>query len=229
MRPNQQNNKNRSRGRNGGRKHVNPLSRNYESNGPDVKVRGNASHIAEKYQQLARDAVSSGDSVMAENYLQHAEHYFRIVMAAQPQQRPDYNQDNDSDESEDGNETANANSNVGHQQQPERPRVQTEEQAEAAPQPQPRAPRQRRSAEAKKAEASENPPEAVAEAKPADAAEQPQSASSSDEGEESPRKRRPRRRRASSEPTGESGETSKAADTGELPAFITSGSPAAAE
>ena len=87
MRPNQQNNnnKNRSRGRNGGRKHVNPLSRNFESNGPDVKVRGNAAHIAEKYMQLARDAQSSGDSVMAENYLQHAEHYFRIVSAAQPQ------------------------------------------------------------------------------------------------------------------------------------------------
>lgn len=97
MRPNQQNNnnKNRSRGRNnnnGGRKHVNPLSRNFESNGPDVKVRGNAAHVAEKYLQLARDAQSSGDSVMAENYLQHAEHYFRIVAAAQPQQgmqRPD--------------------------------------------------------------------------------------------------------------------------------------------
>jgi len=88
MRPNQ-NNKNRSRGRNnnGGRKHINPLSRNFESNGPDVKVRGNAAHIAEKYLQLARDAQSSGDSVMAENYLQHAEHYFRIVAAAQPQNR----------------------------------------------------------------------------------------------------------------------------------------------
>ena len=93
MRPNQQNNnnnnKNRQRGRNnnGGRKHINPLSRNFESNGPDVKVRGNASHIAEKYLQLARDAQSSGNSVMAENYLQHAEHYYRIVSAAQPQER----------------------------------------------------------------------------------------------------------------------------------------------
>lgn len=89
MRPNQQSNKNRQRGRNnGGRKHVNPLSRNYESNGPDVKVRGNAAHVAEKYLQLARDAQSSGDSVMAENYLQHAEHYFRIVSAAQAQSTP---------------------------------------------------------------------------------------------------------------------------------------------
>ena len=94
MRPNQNNNnKNRQRGRNnnGGRKHVNPLSRNFESNGPDVKVRGNAAHVAEKYLQLARDAQSSGDPVLAENYLQHAEHYFRIVAAAQPQNqfRPD--------------------------------------------------------------------------------------------------------------------------------------------
>src|SRR3569833_3092008 len=92
MRPNQ-NNKNRQRGRNnnGGRKHVNPLSRNFESNGPDVKVRGNAAHVAEKYLQLARDAQSSGDPVLAENYLQHAEHYFRIVAAAQAQMqfRPD--------------------------------------------------------------------------------------------------------------------------------------------
>ena len=89
MRPNQNNNnnKNRQRGRNnnGGRKHVNPLSRNFESNGPDVKVRGNAAHVAEKYLQLARDAQSSGDPVLAENYLQHAEHYFRIVAAGQPQ------------------------------------------------------------------------------------------------------------------------------------------------
>ena len=65
MRPNQNNNnnnKNRQRGRNnnGGRKHVNPLSRNFESNGPDVKVRGNAAHVAEKYLQLARDAQSLG-------------------------------------------------------------------------------------------------------------------------------------------------------------------------
>ncbi|MGN6684966.1 MAG: DUF4167 domain-containing protein [Devosia sp.] len=105
MRPNQ-NNKNRQRGRNnnGGRKHVNPLSRNFESNGPDVKVRGNAAHIAEKYLQLARDAQSSGDPVLAENYLQHAEHYFRIVAAAQaqaqfrpdqPNQLPEMDEDDD--------------------------------------------------------------------------------------------------------------------------------------
>ncbi len=75
------------RGRGGGRKQPNPLTRSYESNGPDVKVRGTASNIAEKYQQLARDAQSSGDRVAAENYLQHAEHYLRIIAAAQAQQQ----------------------------------------------------------------------------------------------------------------------------------------------
>src|SRR5687767_10854586 len=75
----------RSRGRNNNRKGPNPLTRSYESNGPDVKVRGTAIHVAEKYMSLARDAQSSGDIVAAENYLQHAEHYNRIVMAAQAQ------------------------------------------------------------------------------------------------------------------------------------------------
>ncbi len=73
----------RSRGRS--RKGPNPLTRSYESNGPDVKVRGTAAHVAEKYMTLARDAHVSGDVVAAENYLQHAEHYNRIVMAAQTQ------------------------------------------------------------------------------------------------------------------------------------------------
>jgi hypothetical protein len=81
MRP-QQNNK-RIRGRNNGRKGPNPLTRSYESNGPDVKIRGTPQHIAEKYLQLARDAQSSGDTIMAESLLQHAEHYFRVIAAAQ--------------------------------------------------------------------------------------------------------------------------------------------------
>src|SRR6201982_3469644 len=91
---NGQNKRMRSRNRKGGH-HQNPLSRMYESNGPDVKIRGTASHIAEKYIQLARDAQSSGDPVAAENYYQHAEHYFRLIAAAQEQfrqQNPYYNQ-----------------------------------------------------------------------------------------------------------------------------------------
>jgi hypothetical protein len=82
MRQGQQN----RRGRGRGRKAQNPLSRNYESNGPDVKIRGNAAHIAEKYSALARDALAAGDTITAENFLQHAEHYNRIIMAAQAQQ-----------------------------------------------------------------------------------------------------------------------------------------------
>ena len=81
MRQGQQN----RRGRGRGRKPQNPLARNYESNGPDVKIRGTAAHIAEKYLSLARDALASGDMVTAESYLQHAEHYNRIIMAAQSQ------------------------------------------------------------------------------------------------------------------------------------------------
>ena len=81
MRQGQQNR--RGRGRN--RKSHNPLSRSFESNGPDVKIRGTPAHIAEKYLSLARDAQSSGDPVLAENYLQHAEHYSRIIMAYRDQ------------------------------------------------------------------------------------------------------------------------------------------------
>jgi hypothetical protein len=77
----------RGRGRNNNRKggHHNPLSRSFESNGPDVKIRGTPAHIAEKYFSLARDAQSSGDPVLEQNYLQHAEHYTRIIMAYREQ------------------------------------------------------------------------------------------------------------------------------------------------
>jgi hypothetical protein len=80
-------NKHRMRGRSRGGKSHNPLTRVYESNGPDVKIRGTANHVAEKYIQLARDATASGDPVAAENYYQHAEHYFRLIAAAQEQYR----------------------------------------------------------------------------------------------------------------------------------------------
>jgi len=61
-------------------------NRTYDSSGPEVKIRGSASHVYEKYLQLARDANSGGDRIMAENYLQHAEHYYRIMAAAAAQQ-----------------------------------------------------------------------------------------------------------------------------------------------
>ena len=82
----------RQRGRNrgsggggGGKPQQQNANRAFDSNGPEgVKVRGNAQHVFEKYQQLARDAASAGDRVLAENYLQHAEHYFRVVRAMSP-------------------------------------------------------------------------------------------------------------------------------------------------
>ena len=51
----------------------------FDSNGPDVRIRGNAFQVYEKYLALSRDANSSGDRIAAENYLQHAEHYVRII------------------------------------------------------------------------------------------------------------------------------------------------------
>jgi hypothetical protein len=80
----------RQRGRNrkpGGNQSnsANP-NRSWDSQGPEnIKVRGNAQTVYERYQQLARDASSSSDRVLAENYLQHAEHYFRVLRALQPQ------------------------------------------------------------------------------------------------------------------------------------------------
>jgi hypothetical protein len=90
MRSGQHNNK-RSRGRSRSRHSGggsssgggNPINRVYESNGPEVKVRGTAQTVADKYLQLGRDAQASGDNVMAENFYQHAEHYLRILAAAQ--------------------------------------------------------------------------------------------------------------------------------------------------
>src|SRR5271165_874407 len=75
-----------SNGGGGGGGGNNP-NRTYDSNGPEIKIRGSASHVYEKYLQLARDANSSGDRVMAENYLQHAEHYYRLMSAANAQQQ----------------------------------------------------------------------------------------------------------------------------------------------
>ncbi|WP_413774680.1 DUF4167 domain-containing protein [Mesorhizobium sp. AR10] len=103
---------------NNNRKGPNPLTRNYESNGPDVKIRGSAQQIAEKYATLARDAQSSGDRVMAENYLQHAEHYNRIIAAAQAQlpiQNAQQNRDDfDDDGDEDRDDFDNSGNNNGN-------------------------------------------------------------------------------------------------------------------
>jgi hypothetical protein len=119
-------------------KNHNPMSRVYESNGPDVKIRGNPAHIAEKYIQLARDANSSGDPVAAENYYQHAEHYYRLIAAAQEQfrqnnphlprfenEQPAGARDDDFEDGEDdgmGQQTAMMEAPVGTGEQPSIPR-----------------------------------------------------------------------------------------------------------
>jgi hypothetical protein len=80
-RNNNNNNTNRRHGSGGG---GNPSNKVHDSNGPDVKLRGTPQTIAEKYMQMGRDAQSAGDSVAAENYYQHAEHYYRLWAASQP-------------------------------------------------------------------------------------------------------------------------------------------------
>ncbi|GMO37786.1 MULTISPECIES: DUF4167 domain-containing protein [Bradyrhizobium] len=116
-------NKQRMRNRNNNnnnnnRRSQNPMTRVYESNGPDIKIRGTASHIAEKYLQLARDARSSGDPVAAENYYQHAEHYFRLIAAAQEQFRQNQQPRGDepiSSNSDDGDDDGENFSNFGQE------------------------------------------------------------------------------------------------------------------
>ena len=114
-------NKQRMRNRNNNnnnRRGQNPMTRVFESNGPDIKIRGTASHIAEKYLQLARDARSSGDPVAAENYYQHAEHYFRLIAAAQEQFRqnqPPQQTRNDELMPEEGDEDGESFSNFGQE------------------------------------------------------------------------------------------------------------------
>lgn len=73
-RPRGRNNNNNNRNKGG-----NSRSQVFDSNGPDVRIRGTAHQICEKYTALAKDARSTGDIVLAESYLQHAEHYQRII------------------------------------------------------------------------------------------------------------------------------------------------------
>jgi hypothetical protein len=150
MRNGQNNNNKRMRNRNNNnnnnnnnnRRGQNPMTRVFESNGPDIKIRGTASHVAEKYVQLARDARSSGDPVAAENYYQHAEHYFRLIAAAQEQFRQNQPQPRTDNEmvSEDGDDDSESYSNFGAepgfvpvQQQPYVPRDPQREQQREQP------------------------------------------------------------------------------------------------
>lgn len=72
-------NNRRSRGRGPRKPHVNVKQQTFDSNGPDIRVRGNAYQVLEKYLALARDANAAGDRIASENFLQHAEHYYRLI------------------------------------------------------------------------------------------------------------------------------------------------------
>lgn len=218
MRPNQQNNnKNRSRGRNnnGGRKHGNPLSRNYESNGPDVKVRGNAAHVAEKYLQLARDAQSSGDSVMAENYLQHAEHYFRIISAAQQAQQAQVR--GETAEEDDFDDDFTPMNDRFASPEPRQPQQQQQNSGggnnAGNQQPQQHYVEQ------------QQPQVDTAEAQPAEAQAQAEGGDAPAADGDAPRRRdrRPRRRSRGSGTEGGDPAGAPQPDVGELPAFLTAG------
>lgn len=92
-------NNRRSRGRGPRKPHVNVKAQTFDSNGPDIRVRGNAYQVLEKYLAMARDASAAGDRIASENYLQHAEHYYRLINNStdgegnrqRPAQRPDGN------------------------------------------------------------------------------------------------------------------------------------------
>jgi hypothetical protein len=164
MRQAQQNRRGRGRNNNNNnnnnnRKSQNPLTRSFESNGPDVKIRGTPSHIAEKYVTMARDALTSGDPVLAENYLQHAEHYNRIIMTHREQQTADSTQgshnaisrhrnagepvDNDI-AAEDGSENAAAEASAPRGSEPQ-PNIPTSDRSTEERRPQRRTPRRDRS------------------------------------------------------------------------------------
>jgi hypothetical protein len=96
MRTGPNNRRPRSRG-NANRRHSSVRGQNFESKGPESKVRGNAQQLVEKYLQLSRDANNSGDRVTAENFSQHAEHYYR--MHAANNAAPDARQSDQSNQS----------------------------------------------------------------------------------------------------------------------------------
>ncbi|MGL3609181.1 DUF4167 domain-containing protein [Rhizobium sp. G187] len=244
MRPGQQNKRGRGRNNNnnnngggGGnfnRKGQNPLTRTYDSSGPDVKIRGTAQHIAEKYGALARDAQSSGDRVMAENYLQHAEHYNRIIAAAQQQMqerfpredrddrddRQDYNErdgedmdgsdDNHGHNGDGGNQQAAQSQPQPQPQQQGRQQRQNRPQPQAQPQPQPLA----------QPDIAGSGPQPVIEDMPAEAVAAAAEITADVAGERQPRRRnagnRPRRQPRRSAGSDEGGEGN---DGGEAPAL----------
>ncbi len=219
MRPGQQNKRGRGRGgsnnNNGGgggnnfnRKGGNPLTRTYDSSGPDVKIRGTAQHIAEKYSTLARDSQSAGDRVMAENYLQHAEHYYRIIATAQAQMQERFQrdergefqdrdgQDHDDNDNNDMDDDGNGNGRSQHVNEVQPQQHQAQPRREQQPRREPR--REQAPVAAASPETAAPPPidgsgpQPVIEGVPAEVV--------ADEEAGTPRERQPRRRNAGNRP-----------------------------
>ncbi len=114
MRQGPSNRRARGRGSNSGRRSSIPnRNQTFDSNGPDVRIRGTAFQVNEKYQALARDASASGDRIMAENYLQHAEHYYRIIASINEAQSQSQQQQS---EGRDGNRHRDGNRDNGHRE-----------------------------------------------------------------------------------------------------------------
>lgn len=80
----------------------NPRTQVFDSNGPDVRIRGNAQQVYDKYVALARDAAAGSDHVLAESYLQHAEHYQRLINESE-ESRPQPRHVNGKAENAEGN------------------------------------------------------------------------------------------------------------------------------
>src|SRR5580693_4973627 len=123
------NNQNRGGGGGGGGPRPPHRSQTFDSNGPNVKIRGNAYQVFERYQALAREAQTSGDRVAAENFFQHAEHYFRVMNAQgegfQGQPRP---QQMPSDNDMGGDDEQSEEQSQGYDRQPHEQDRQSHEQ-----------------------------------------------------------------------------------------------------
>jgi len=114
----------RGRNRNAGKRNHSSKNRNFESSGPDTKVRGTAQQILDKYLVLARDATSSGDRIMAEGYFQHAEHYYRVLNADRGETPTDQQQHGRQDKTE------NARNNDNRQDKPDQQATSADKPAE---------------------------------------------------------------------------------------------------
>lgn len=197
----------------GGPRHINVRTQVFDSNGPEGRIRGNAHQVMEKYLAMARDASSQGDRVMAENFYQHAEHYFRLINAYNQnngQRRPQNLSTPAGDQAELGAEDGEGeDQQQGAEQSAEGEApvvvaqatemvVEAQDESEQAPRPQrERAPRGDRPPRGERAPRAPRAPQAESapvEAAPAEASAPVEAAPAAAEQPEAPRERAPRRR-----------------------------------